>query len=252
MNFKKTLIIIFLFLTNCTIVPVVENKIITNNIKSFTNRGFALIYTDNLYNKKIINKKIDSRSLIIFQKNLKKGTYVKIKNILNEKSIIVKVGSNSNYPSFNNAVISERIAEEIELDVSEPYIEILEIIQNSAFIAKKAKTYEEEKNVATKVPIDDISINDLNVIKQKPKSNSKKKFNYIIKIADFYFKDTAKKMVDRIKKETSTKKINIEKLSSTSYRVYLGSFTNLKSLQKAFNDIEVLKFENIEIIKNDI
>ena len=30
-----------------------------------------------------------------------------------------------------------------------------------------------------------------------------------------------------------------------------GPFNNINSLQKSFNDISILEFENIEIIKND-
>jgi hypothetical protein len=41
-----------------------------------------------------------------------------------------------------------RIADEINLDKEEPYVEILEILENSVFVAKKAKTFEEEKKVA--------------------------------------------------------------------------------------------------------
>ena len=37
---------------------------------------------------------------------------------------------------------AERIAKEIELSIDEPYIEIVEVINNSSFIAKKAKTNE--------------------------------------------------------------------------------------------------------------
>ena len=33
------------------------------------------------------------------------------------------------------------------------------------------------------------------------------------------------------------------------YRVYLGPFYNINTLQKSFNDINILEFENIEIIK---
>ena len=43
----------------------------------FVNKGFSLIYNDKFYNNKIISKKIDERSLVIFQKNLKKNTIVK-------------------------------------------------------------------------------------------------------------------------------------------------------------------------------
>ena len=58
-------------------------------------------------------------------------------------------------------------------------------------------------------------------------------------------------MVKRIINETKIKKPKILKLSSNKHRVYLGPFYNINSLQISFNDIDVLEFENIEIIKND-
>ena len=170
---------------------------------------------------------------------------------MNGKSIIVKVGNNANYPAFNNSVVTKRIASELELDFDEPYVEILEILNNSSFIAKKAKTFDEEKKVANKAPIESISINDLNSNELTLKKNKKKKFSYIIKIADFYFYDSAKLMKKRIKDETEVEKIKLKSLSETNYRVFLGPFYNLNSLKKAFNDISLLNFENIEIIKND-
>ena len=155
------------------------------------------------------------------------------------------------YPFFYNSVISQRISQELEIDELEPYIEIKEIIASSSFIAKKAKTFDEEKKVSGKAPIDSISVNNLNdSIQKKEKKIKKSKFNYIIKIADFYFKNSAKSMIDRIKKETSVNNVRIQNLSSTQYRVFLGPFNNINSLQKAFNDISTLEFENIEIIKN--
>ena len=160
---KFFLISVLLFLSNCTSIP---NK---NNIaiNSYSNKGFALIYDEKLYEEKIVSKKIREHSLIIFQKNLKINTQVKITNILNNKTVIGVVGKNSDYPAFNNSVLSKRIANELDLDVSQPYVEILEILQNSIFIAKKAKTFDEEKNVADKAPVNIISINDLNKIKKK-------------------------------------------------------------------------------------
>ena len=252
MFYKKNLIIIiFSLLTSCTTGNLVKNKpnIILDN--GFSNRGFALIYNDDLYKQKVISKKIDERSLIIFQKNLKINTLVKITNILNNKTIIGQVGIKSKYPSFNNSVLSIRIAEELNLNINEPYIEILEILENSSFIAKKAKTYDEEKNVAIKAPVNIISINDLNVNKKKIKKVSSTKFSYTLKIADFYFKDTAEMMLDRIKKKSTIKNPKIKRISDKKYRVYLGPFSSINSLQKSYNDISILQFENIEIIKND-
>ena len=58
-------------------------------------------------------------------------------------------------------------------------------------------------------------------------------------------------MLNRIGIESSIKNTKIKKISSKKYRVYLGPFSDIKSLQKSYNDISILEFENIEIIKND-
>ena len=153
--------------------------------------------------------------------------------------------------SINNHTftITKRIVNKLEIDIDEPYVEVLEISENSIFLAKKAKTFDEEKNVADKAPVEDISINNLKIGAKKSTINKKNKFNYIIKIADFYYEDTANLMMKRIKSEIKLISINIVKLSDTNYRVYLGPFKDLKSLKKAFNDIKIINFENIEIIK---
>ena len=250
MNYKY-LILFLLILSNCKIQSNIDQDLIFNQkMNNFSNNGFALVFNETLYNEKLINKKINDSDLIIFQKNLKTGTTVKVKNILNNKYIIAKIGKNANYPNFYNSVISYRIAKEIDLDIKQPYVQIYEIPASSVFFSKKAKTYEEERVVANKAPVDVISVNDLN----KKKTISKKKvitFRYIIKIADFYFNDTAQNMINRIKKETSVKDVKLMTLSNTQYRVFLGPFFSINSLQKAFNDISILEFENIEIIKND-
>jgi len=249
MNYKIFFVIIFVIITGCSSYPVSNEDAKIINKESFVSKGFALVYSDNLYKEKIVSKKLDHRGLIIFQKNLKEGTSVKVKNILNDKTIIAKVGAKSKYPLFNNSVISNRISSEIELDLNEPYIEIFEILENSSFVVKKTKTFNEEKRVAEKAPVENISINDLNDKSEKIKKIKKEKFNYIIKIADFYFKDTAKSMISRIKEETKVDSATIQNLSNTKYRVFLGPYDNINSLQKAFNDIIILEFENIEIIK---
>ena len=252
MSYKNFLLIIFLLLlTNCTAGNLNTNKANINLDINFRNKGFTLIYDDNLYDKKVITKKINERSLTIFQKNLKKNTQVKITNILNNKYIIATVGGKSNYPSFNNSVISERIAKELDLNIGEPYVEIVAIPMNSIFIAKKAKTYDEEKNVANKVPVNSVSINDLNNKKIEKKNISNNRFSYEIKIADFYFNDTTIKMMQRIKIETKVKNPKIKKISTKKYRVYIGPFNNINALQNSYNDINILGFENIEFIKND-
>ena len=251
MFYKFIFIILSLFVTNCATNNLESNKLVKKFDNRFVNKGFTLVYDDDLFNQKIISKKINERDLIIFQKSLRKGSKVKVTNILNQKSLIATVGKKSNYPLFNNSVISKRIAKELLIDFKQPYIEIISIPENSMFVAKKTKTFEEEKKVAIKVPVNSISINDLNSTNSVIKKNSIKQFSYKIKIADFYYKDTAKIMIDRIINETKIKNPKIKKITKEKYRVYLGPFDKIASLQKSFNDINVLEFENIEIIKND-
>ncbi len=250
MNYKIIIIILF-FLFSCETNNINRNS--TKNIipvETFSNKGFTLVFNNDLKKRKIVNKIIDDRSLIIFQKNLKKDTSVKITNLLNNKSLLVKVGVSSKYPNFYNSVVSKRIYDELELDENEPYIQISTISENSSFLAKKAKIYDEEKKVADKAPVDGISISDLSANKTKTiKNKDKDKFNYIIKIADFYYENTANMMQKRIKEELKLNNSKISKISNTNFRVYFGPFDNLKSLKKAFDDISPLNFENIEIIK---
>ena len=252
MNYKNFLLVfIFLILTNCTTSNLTVNK---KNIvlkEGFSNKGFALVFNKNDYDNGLISKEIDERSLIIFQKNLKINTLVKITNMLNNKSLIAKIGKTSNYPVFNNSVISIRIANELDLNIEEPYVEIVEISEGSMFVAKKAKTFDEEKNVAKKAPVKSIAINNLNKINISDKKKLEKKFSYEIKIADFFYNNTAKLMTSRIINETVVRNPKIKKISKEKYRVFLGPFNNINSLQKSFNDIRILEFENIEIIRND-
>ena len=75
-------------------------------------------------------------------------------------------------------------------------------------------------------------------------------FRYSIKLADFYYENTAQMMISRIEEETSIKNSTILKLSKTKFRVLIGPFDDIKSLKEAFEKLNSLNFENIEILKN--
>ena len=253
MNYKiLTIIISIFFLTSCDQNNINKNIINQKILNKYKNSGFALIYTDNLKKEKKITKKIDNRSPLIFHKNLKKNSFVKITNPMNQKTLIAEVISNNVYFSdFYNCVITSRIAEELSLDLNEPYIDLVLISENSAFVAKKAKTFDEEKKVAEKAPVDGIKIDNLGEnIKKNNEVTKDNFFAYSIKIADFYYKDSAKNMTSRIISETNVKNPIIKTLSKTKYRVLLGPFNDIKKLEKTFNEIKSLNFENIEILKD--
>ena len=199
----------------------------------------------------MVFSRVGLHNILLLTNSLKKRSLVKITNPKNGKSLIAEVKSNKvKFSSFYNSIITERIAEDLELDLKEPYIEILLVSKNSTFIAKKSKMFEEEKEVAEKAPVDGIQINDLNKKKKKKKKVEKEIFSYFIKIADFYYKNSAQMMRKRIIEETSLKNTKIVKLSKTKYRVLLGPFNDIKSMQQSFEKIKLLDFENIEILKN--
>ena len=183
MNFKFLLLIIaFFILSACNQELHKDENINIVSEQKYKNTGFALVYNNTLKKEKKISKKIDDRSLVIFHKNLRKDSFVKITNPSNQKTIIAKVISNNvKFSEFYNSVITNRIAEELSLNLDEPYIDLVLISQNSTFIAKKAKTFEAEKKVAEKVPVDGIKIDNLGAEIEKKEKTNLVKFSYSIK-----------------------------------------------------------------------
>ena len=240
-------IIIIIFLASCDQYNSKKNKINFKSEKKYKNLGFSLIYNEDLN-----LKKLDQRSLKIFHKTLKTKSQVKITNPLNGKSLIAEIKSNKvKFSNFYNSIITEKIVETLEINPDEPYIEIILISRESTFIANKAKTFEEEKKVAQKAPIEGIQIS--NLIETNENKNDKEmnqKFSYSIKVADFYYKKSANLMIDRIKPEASIKNIKLIELSRTNYRVLLGPFNDINSLKESFEKMNLLSFENLEILKN--
>jgi hypothetical protein len=252
MNYKSILIVFFIFLVGCEQNNLKKDVVNREIMSKYKNSGFTLVYDPVLKKEKKISKKIDNKSLFIFHKNLKKNSFVKITNPINQKTVIAEVISNKvRFSDFYNSVITSRIADELSLNLNEPYIDLVLISQNSTFIAKKAKTFNEEKKVAEKAPVDGIQIDNLGDVNQ-PKNEAKKDniFSYSIKIADFYYKDSAKNMSDRIIDETNITNPVIKTISNTKYRVLLGPFNDIKKLEDSFNEIKSLDFENIEILKD--
>ena len=144
MNYKIIITIFFsAFLFGCNQDININTK--NNDIKltkRYNNLGFALIYNDNL--KKI--KKLEPRSLNIYHKSLKRKSKVKITNPENGKYLIAEVKSNKiKFSNFYNSVLSLRISKKLELDLKEPYVELIMMPENSTYVAKKRKCLKKKK-----------------------------------------------------------------------------------------------------------
>ena len=246
MKFKY--LFLFFFLFSC----VEDVKLINrNNIqvkKTFISKGFTLIYNDNLIKEKTIKKRIDGREYVILHSFLERNTYVKIFNPINSKTVIAKVKYKTNYPIIYNSVITNRIAEELELNYEDPYVEIIEIRKNDTFIAKKAKTFDEEKNVANKAPVTDININVISIDPENTEIRSKKN-EYIINIGEYYYLDSAKVVKNRLINEANLTNVKIKKISKNKFRVYVGSYYLFNAMKNPYFAISKLGFEHLDVIK---
>jgi hypothetical protein len=214
---------------------------------TFSSKGFALIYEDAVFESKIVNEKLSNEQDYVLHSFLKNNTLVNISNPLNSKSLIAKIKNTTEYPSIYKVVITKKMAETLDLDINNPYVEVLTIKKNDMFIAKKASMFEEEKKVADKAPVTSININDLSVSKTKNEVKKNKPL-YIIDIAEFYFIESAETVKNRFEKEANLTNIKIKKISKNKFKVYSGPYVSFASMKKTYLSLNKLGFENLDII----
>ena len=247
MKFNLNYIYLFVFLFSCT----QDMKIIKKHPKviepTYSSKGFALIYEDSIFESNIVNKKLNNNQNYVLHSFLKNDTFVSISNPFNSKSLTAKVRKTINYPSIYNIVITKKMADNLDLDIDNPYVEVLTIKKNDKFIAKEASIFEEEKKVANKAPVTMININDLSVSASKIEVKKKKPL-YIINIAEFYFLESAETTKIRFEKEANLENIKIKKISKNKFKVYFGPYASFVSMKETYLSLNELGFENLDVI----
>ena len=225
MKFK--LIVIFILTISCSSnLPKSEIK------KTYSAKGFAYIYNDADFKNKIINGKLNNDNMEISHQKLKNGTLIKIINHKNKKSIVLKNKKRIKYPDFYKILITNTVAEKLQLDPEYPLLEIIEIKKNKSFIAEKAKIYNEEKKISTKAPVASVEIS--NISKDKKKRDIKKPDNMFIHIGTFYSVETAQFLKERIVKELTdfnNRKIKIKKINTKENQVISGPYNSVNLLK---------------------
>ena len=254
MTLKKIILFVIIATSLYSCADYTKNKNIKSTVKQYySSSGFALIYYEDLYKQKILNKKITNNDDIkVMHSLLKKNTPVKIINPVNSKSIETKIYKRSNYPKIFNIVISKKVADILELDLDNPFIEIIEVKKNKTFIAKKANTFEEERNVAEKAPVSEIKMDDLtNKIsdKKEEKTTLFKNFNFFIILNDFYYENSAINLKNELIKKTKLDSISVIKVTNTKYRLLAGPFKNFNALKTTYISLNNSGFEDLNIYK---
>ena len=241
---KFSLIFIIFFLFSCS-----NGTFNTNNNKSYTSKGFALIYDENDYQNKIISTKLNPNNIEIGHNQLNKNSYVVITNPINKKSLTLKVSKKVKYPDFFKVLITEKLANELNLNPKMPYIEIEKRVKNKSFVAKKAVTHSEEKNVLTKAPITKVKINDISKdSKNSLKNKSTNKYSIIV--GNFYSKKWAESLIDILVNEDINKEVfKVIKLGKNNYQLLAGPYTSINTLKSDYFKLNKYGFDNLDLKK---
>jgi hypothetical protein len=235
----KYKIIFFFFLASCT-----HYSSSINSKSGYFSSGFVYIEE-----QKPTTLKNDI--FFISHNKLKIGTKIKITNPANNKSLEIKIKKKIKYDNFYKALISKSVAEELDLSLEFPYVEINEIKTNKSFIAKKAITEVEEKKIANKAPIDKINIDNIS----KKKTNTKNKsISYSILVAEFYNLSSAEFLKTKllsILKDSNYQLIYINKLSKKKYQLLMGPYNTINKLKNDYIVLHDSNFEDLDIKTNE-
>ena len=243
---KYKIIILLLFLTSCA-----QNYTKSELKRSFNSKGFAYIYNEEDFINKIIKRKLDENSLQIAHNKLKPGSLIKIINIKTNDSIIIKNSKRFEYPEFYKILITQPVADKLNLNVDLPLVEVMEVKKNKSFVAKKTKIYKEEEKIHSNAPIENVVIN--NIAKSKKKNKVIEDKFYII-IAEFYSKNSASLLKKRITQELTNfdgKKLYINSIKSNKITLLAGPYNSINLMKNDYIQLKNFGFEELDISINE-
>ena len=148
--------------------------------------------------------------------------------------------------------MTKPVAEEINLNLDLPYVEIIELKKNQSFVAKKTKIFKEEKKIHNNAPIQSVKIDNISKETKLIKKTSKKKF-YII-IAEFYSNDAALLLKKRITKELpnfDVKKLLIRSKKLNKTTMLAGPYNSINLMKNDYILFKKFGFEELNISINE-
>ena len=230
---KYKLFFIFLIISSCA-----SNMTKLENRSPYNSVGFAYIYNNDDLNNKIISGKLDNSKLEISHNELKVGTQIKLINTKKNEALVLVNKKKINYPNFYKILISEMVANQLNLDKNLPLVVILEIKKNKSFIAKKSKIYNEEKKISSNAPVTSVQISNISKNKSKEKNN---KEDFFILIGTFSSHEITEFLRKRIIKEIpqyDTKKLIVRKKNNKEIDLLSGPYKTINFMK---NDYILLK-----------
>ena len=244
---KYSLLIFICFLTSC-----VQNYSNLEFNKNFYSKGFAFIYNEVDYEKKIIKKKLDNNTLQIAHRNIRPGALIKIINLKTNDSIVLKNNKRVQYPDFYKILITEPVAKKLNLSTTLPIVEIIVVKKNKSFVAKKTKIFKEEKKTHNKAPVESVKIN--NISKNTEVKKKVLKDNLYILVGEFYSKSSAISLKNRIVQELTnfnSKKLFIKSKKSNKTILLSGPYKTINLMKNDYIQLKNFGFEELDISINE-
>ena len=243
---KYKILILILLVYSC--VPINPPNTSQN---LFSSKGFAYIYSEEDYLKKIIKKKFNNNEFKVAHSTIRVGKLIKITNPGNNLSITLKNSKKINEMDFYKILITKAVSDKLNLNKNIPFVEIQEVRKNKLFVAQKAKMFKEERSIHNKAPVDKITIN--NISKNNQKKIIKNKIFYII-IGQFYSLDTAKSLQSKLRRELTLINVNNIKViakNKNNIQLLSGPYDSINLLRKDYSQIKKYGFEELDIKINE-
>ena len=190
--------------------------------------------------------KLNQDELQIAHDSLRTNSIVIITNPANKKSLTLKVSKKLKYPDFFTVLITKKVADVLELDTNMPFVDLQQRVKNKSFVAKKAVTFSEEKAASNKAPVTEVQIR--NISTQKKSIKKIKKFSIII--GEFYSKESAYHLKDRLEKDYVEKEaLKVKKLGKNKFQLSAGPYTSINTLKNTYFQLNRYGFNNLDIEK---
>ncbi len=241
------LIILFFILTSCA-----QNYTSSQVKKPYASKGFAYIYSDEDFSNQAIHQKLDNSTFQIAHNKLRAGSLIKIINIKTNDSIILKNNKKVDYPEFYKILITKPVADNLNLEINSPLVEVMEVKKNKSFVAKKTKIFKEEERIHNNAPVESVIIDNISSNNNKKKKIIKDKF-YIV-IAEFYSKKSAFNLKKRITQELTnfdSKKLYVKSEKSDKTTLLSGPYNSVNLMKNDYIQLKSFGFEDLDISVNE-
>ena len=163
-----------------------------------------------------------------------------ITNIKNKENIVIITNEKSKNLGSRIITLPDSIFKELKLNKNLPLIHMQSLRKNKIFIAKKTKTYEQEKTVDKKIKIEKISV--MNLSEEK-----KNKDKIYLNFGPFFKKVYANQIYKVLNLKINNKNLVFKDYQENKYTISVGPLNNLKEYDKIY-----LKLGKIGLIGFDI